>query len=223
METPPRPRVLLVEPELSRSETHVLLQEHRYPLEVVDELRPPWDALQPCDIVVFGDTLSWSRMTEYRMRASRLRHHPLLMVIFESDAARAWRLLTSNLESYVTKPHTVSEFIIKLEHTARRSERLKLEPLLRIEDLTFDPNTQEVFRNGQPIRLTPVSRRILEILMREAHRYVSKEELEQRIWQDEETPPESVRPRIYQLRKAVDEPFPRKLIHTSRGMGYRIG
>ena len=72
------------------------------------------------------------------------------------------------------------------------------------------------------ISLTPALRKLLELLMRETHRVVTREELERRLWGD--APPEGdvLRAHMYALRVAVDKPWPKKLLHTIHGSGYRL-
>jgi DNA-binding response OmpR family regulator len=72
------------------------------------------------------------------------------------------------------------------------------------------------------LELNPVQRKVLELLMRNTHRVVTREELEQHIWGDMLPDNDVLRMHIYSLRNVVDKPFATKLIHTIHGAGYRL-
>ena len=92
--------------------------------------------------------------------------------------------------------------------------------MLKVYDLIFDTHLRTVTRNRQPIHLNRMDLRILELLMRASPAMVTKEQLETEIWRDTYIGSDVLRTHIYRLRKAVDRPFDRPLIHTLHGQGY---
>jgi DNA-binding response OmpR family regulator len=91
-----------------------------------------------------------------------------------------------------------------------------------VGDLFVDLATLRVTRAGQPLALTPIGLRLLVALMRASPRVVSRAELEREVWG--EVPPDSdaLRSHLYNLRKAIDKPFDRPLLHTVAAAGYRL-
>jgi DNA-binding response OmpR family regulator len=92
----------------------------------------------------------------------------------------------------------------------------------QVADLSLDVATQQVTRSGRTLVLTPIGFRLLTALMRASPRVVSRAELERQVWG--EVPPDSdaLRSHLYSLRKAIDRPFDRPLLHTVSARGYRL-
>jgi DNA-binding response OmpR family regulator len=82
--------------------------------------------------------------------------------------------------------------------------------------------TQAIRRAGQEISVAATPRKILELLMRNSHRVVSKQEIEQVVWGEAPESSDLVRIHIHTLRDAIDKPFDAPLLHTIRGIGYRL-
>lgn len=80
----------------------------------------------------------------------------------------------------------------------------------------------KVERVGHRIKLTPIDLHVLELLMRQTCRVVSKRELEKVLWKDEPPDSDAMRAHIHTLRNAIDKPFARALIRTVHGIGYRL-
>lgn len=93
---------------------------------------------------------------------------------------------------------------------------------MQIEDLTLDSSTQTVFRAGQRLELPPIQFKLLKILMRQSPKIVTKQEMIMAVWGDEEPESDALRSHIYNLRKLVDKPFEKKLIHTIYGVGLKM-
>ena len=79
-----------------------------------------------------------------------------------------------------------------------------------------------VRREGQVLKLSPTAFRILRILMRESPKVVSREQLEKELWGDLVPDSDALRSHLYNLRKIIDKPFDRPLLHTVQSAGYRI-
>jgi DNA-binding response OmpR family regulator len=80
----------------------------------------------------------------------------------------------------------------------------------------------EITRAGRPIELTRVCRKILIHLMRASPAMVSRSELEYVIWGHDHPFSDVLRSHMYTLRREIDRPFQQKLLHTVRGLGYRL-
>ncbi len=82
--------------------------------------------------------------------------------------------------------------------------------------------TLEARRDGRLLHLYPACRKLLEVLMRASPAAVSRGELEYALWGDEPPEGDLLRSHVYELRRVVDGPFERKLIHTLPRVGYRL-
>ena len=96
-------------------------------------------------------------------------------------------------------------------------------PLLRVADLVLNPATHEVTRNGRPIVLTRTEFSLLELLMRNAGRVMTREMILDAIWTSEPVESSNLNAFISLLRHKVDRGHRVTLIQTVRGTGYRIG
>lgn len=124
-------------------------------------------------------------------------------------------------DDYLIKPFDLPELEARLTALVRRQRGMPRR--LQVADLIFDLDALSIQRAGHSITLAPIQMRILEFLMQNQHRVVPRTELVRAVWGD--TPPESdaLRAHLYQLRMAIDRPFPTPLLQTVHGLGYRIG
>ena len=124
-------------------------------------------------------------------------------------------------EDYLVKPFAFAELLARVRALLRRGPGAAA--VLRVADLELDPGSHTVARAGADIRLTAKEFGVLEYLMRNAGRVVSKTMIAEHVWDfDLEAETNFIEVFIYTLRKKVDAPFDCSLIHTVRGLGYRI-
>lgn len=94
--------------------------------------------------------------------------------------------------------------------------------VLQVADLVLDTATRRARRGHHELQLTPIGSRLLAILMRASPRVVSRREIEQRIWGDRLPESDTLRSHVYTLRRTIDRPFRRPLLHTIHAEGYRL-
>lgn len=125
-------------------------------------------------------------------------------------------------DDFIGEPFYPQELLARISAMIRQTHRWSTTQTLRVADLQMDLTTHTVSRAGRYISLAPHAFRVLEVLLRESPRVVSRRKLEQALW--ESTPPDSdsLRSHIYGLRKAIDRTYGRKLIHTIKRNGYRV-
>lgn len=99
-----------------------------------------------------------------------------------------------------------------------------MQPITRLtfDDLVYDLQRNEVRRAGRLLRLTPIGRKILEVLVRESPGIVTREELEQAIWGDETPSYNILKVHIHRLRQDVDSKFDLPIIVTIPGRGFAL-
>ncbi len=131
--------------------------------------------------------------------------------------------LNMGADDYITKPFSFQELAARANALLRR----KIDPslnVLRVENLELDPATRKVHRGKREIKLSPKEFDLLFLLMRHAGETVNRQELLRESWGLAlETDSNLVDVYVNYLRKKIDHPGDDKLIHTVRGVGYRIG
>jgi two-component system, OmpR family, copper resistance phosphate regulon response regulator CusR len=130
--------------------------------------------------------------------------------------------LDSGADDYLVKPFEVKELRARLRALLRREMGNKSGDLL-IEDLRLDPATHYVWREEKPIDLTAKEYALLEYMMRNPNRLITREMVIAHLWDyDQSIASNVVDVYIRRLRRKVDDPFKVKLIETIRGAGYRL-
>lgn len=126
-------------------------------------------------------------------------------------------------DDYLTKPFAFSELLARLYALVRRSMTKVDITILTVGDLTMDLIKREVKRGETKIELQPLEFNLLEYLVRNKGRVISKTMLMEHVW-DYYFDPQSnvVEARVYKLREKVDKDFAYPLIHTIRGVGYTV-
>jgi two-component system OmpR family response regulator len=132
--------------------------------------------------------------------------------------------LQAGADDYVPKPFSFAELLARVQALLRRSSQSGSEPTrLQAGDLTLDLLTREVVRGGQKVELQPREFALLEYLMRNAGRVVTKALILEHIFDYSFDPQTNVVDvLVHRLRAKIDKDFPKKLIQTYRGIGYAL-
>jgi DNA-binding response OmpR family regulator len=130
--------------------------------------------------------------------------------------------LELGVDDYLTKPFAAQELEARLCAVIRRNRKQLCGQALRVGDLTYDPATQGATRAGRKIHLSRVGTQLLQILMRESPRVVSRREIEREIWGDDLPESDVLRSHLFNLRKAIDRDFANPLLQTVQSAGYRL-
>jgi DNA-binding response OmpR family regulator len=155
-----------------------------------------------------------------RLRRQRIQT-PILLLTARDSPEDIVRGLDAGADDYLTKPFS---FEVLLARIRARTRTAKARPgsQLRFEDLTLDLAKHEVWRGKTLLRLTRTEFSILECLMRAAGRVVTRDHLINTVWGDRELCNNNLDVFIRFLRAKVEAPDRPKLIHTERGIGYRL-
>ncbi|HCS27446.1 MAG TPA: DNA-binding response regulator [Spongiibacteraceae bacterium] len=157
-----------------------------------------------------------------RLRADGDIRTPIIMLTARHTVDDRVTGLAAGADDYLVKPFSLKELEARILALFRRSQYNSSEQHLTIDDLHYDLGTLEVTRSGQKLTLTPVALKLLKALMSRSPHVVTRVELEHAVWGD--SPPESdaLRAHMHSLRGIIDKPFPKPLIVTVHGIGYRI-
>ena len=124
-------------------------------------------------------------------------------------------------DDYLTKPFSFSELLARVQALIRRASGASEPTRLEVGDISMNLLTRDVVRGGKRIELQPLEFSLLEYLMRNAEKVVSKTMIMEHVWDYNFDPQTNVvEARISRLRDKIDKEFPTKLIHTVRGVGY---
>jgi len=126
-------------------------------------------------------------------------------------------------DDYLVKPFAFSELLARVNALARRPHLRDAETILRVGDLEMDLISRKVTRGSDVIDLQPREFRLLEVLMRNKGRVLTRTMLLERVWSFHFEPKTSVvETHISRLRTKIDRPYGSELIHTVRGSGYTM-
>ena len=183
--------------------------ENDYDALILDLTLPGIDGLEVCQ----------------RLRASG-RTLPILMLTARDGLEDKLEGFASGADDYLVKPFALRELEARLLALARRGQGGQAGTAaerLRVADLELDLATRRLTRAGRQLELPPIPMRLLETLLRRAPGLVTRAELERAVWGDQPPDSDALRAHLHLLRQTIDKPFPRPLLHTVRGFGYRLG
>ena len=133
--------------------------------------------------------------------------------------------LDCGADDYLVKPFAFPELLARIRAMLRRSNLQEGVKILRLANLKLDRITRTVTRGERPLNLTAREFELLEYLLQHQGSIVSREMLSQDVWHETQraTPLDNVIDvHIAHLRKKIDEPFEPKLLHTVRGVGFKL-
>ena len=180
------------------------VKERRPDLVVLDLMMPGVDGLEVCRRLRTEDNL------------------PILLLTARSGTADRVRGLDTGADDYLVKPFAYAELLARVRALLRRAAPVARGESLRLADLTMDLATREV-RRGE--RLIPLSARefaVLEHFLRHPRQVLSREQLLEAVWANEEPDDNVVAVYIGYLRTKLEEGGAERLIHTVRGFGYSL-
>jgi DNA-binding response OmpR family regulator len=157
-----------------------------------------------------------------RLRQEARLATPVLMLTARDSLDDKIAGLESGADDYVVKPFALREVETRLRSLARRAQGAFGPALLTLADLSFDTGTFEVRRAMRHLTLPPIPLKLLETLLRAAPRVVPRAELEQAVWGDSPPDSDALRAHLHILRATLDGPGETPLLHTLRGIGYRL-
>lgn len=155
------------------------------------------------------------------MREAKI-HTPVLLLTAMSNVRDRTKGLDSGADDYLVKPFALEELLARVRALLRRPVEQQA-TVLTVGDLTLDTVAFSVKRAGDEINLTSKEFSLLEYLMRNSGRPISKQVIISHVWDyDADVLPNTVEVYIKYLRSKIDAPYKTALIHTIRGFGYKL-
>jgi heavy metal response regulator len=183
-----------------------LAKQQPYDVAIVDVMLPRRDGLSLID--------------EMRRRGIGT---PVLILSARRSVDDRVKGLQAGGDDYLTKPFAFAELLARVQALVRRATRAPEPTSLTVDGLVLDLLSRRVTRDGKAIDLRPREFALLEYLMRNAGRVVSKTMILSHVWEYNFDPQTNiVDVLVSRLREKIDRPFEKKLLHTVRGVGYVV-
>jgi two-component system OmpR family response regulator len=149
---------------------------------------------------------------------------PILILSSLGEVDDRIRGLRAGGDDYLAKPFAFGELVARLDALVRRSHAVAPETILAVGDLRVNLLTRAVTRAGKSIQLQPREFKLLEFLVRHAEQAVTRTMLLENVWDYHFDPRTNViDTHISKLRQKIDAGFDAPLLHTVRGVGYKLG
>lgn len=217
-------RILIAEDEKTLNATlKKRLEEQSYSVDACLDGQEALDYLDSAEYdVVLLDIMmpKKSRLEVLRALRKKGRQTPVLLLTAKDSIEDRVDGLDAGADDYLVKPFAFEELMARIRVMLRKKSG-QSSNLLSVGDLTLDLGTHTVVRDGQPISLSSREFALLRYLVMNQGMILSRDQIEQHIWNyDYEGSSNMIDVYIRYLRKKIDDPFEKKLIHTVRGAGY---
>ena len=219
--------VLIVEdePEMARLLSRGL-EEEQFEVSVARDGHSALEmsSSRPFDVILLDVMLpKMSGLEVARQLRRREYETPVLMLTARDSLPDIVGGLDAGADDYLTKPFSFLELLARIRALARRNE-FRRKTVLEVQDLVLDVSRLRTFRKGQEIHLSQTEFRLLELLVRNAGRVVSRSDILTKVWgSGREVSENTLDAFVRLLRKKVDQDSDTKLIWTHRGFGYSVG
>jgi heavy metal response regulator len=181
----------------------LLADVNEYDLIILDIMLPGTDGITVC-----------------RELRKRKKDVPIMLLTARDEVKDKVSGLDAGADDYLTKPFAFDELLARVRALSRRKTGQKVTKL-RVADLELDQLTHKVTRGGREIELTSKEYSLLEYLMLNANRVVTRTMISEHVWEDDfDTFTNVINVYINYLRKKIDEGYEKNLIHSIRGTGY---
>jgi two-component system copper resistance phosphate regulon response regulator CusR len=148
---------------------------------------------------------------------------PVIMLTARDTVAERVEALNAGADDYLVKPFSFEELLARVRAVLRRVGA-RAADVLRYEDLLLEPRTRRVSRAGREVQLTAREFALLQFFLEHPGEVLSRTRIVEAVWEhDFDTFSNVVDVYVRYLRQKVDEPFGKRLLHTVRGAGYRLG
>jgi two-component system phosphate regulon response regulator PhoB len=168
-------------------------------------------------------TLSGIELCRQLRRRPATRQLPIIMLTARAEDQDAVRGLDTGADDFITKPFNTEALIARIRALLRRAASVPAKFKLDFHDISLDPASHRVLRNGRALHLGPTEFRLLEFFLRHPKRVFSREDVLNAVWgRDIHVEPRTVDVHIRRLRKAINGPGETDIVRTVRAAGYAL-
>ena len=180
-------------------------RNNKYDLLLLDNIMPERTGKEMCEIL-----------------RKEGRNVPILMLSVKSEATTKVDLLNAGADDYLTKPFSIDELSARIKALLRRPNKIEQE-IYKLDDLTLDVSRHAAKRADKEIYLARKEFALLSYLMQNKGVVLSRSMIMEHVWDMSADPfSNTIESHIVSLRKKIDIPGKKKLIHTIQGRGYKI-
>jgi DNA-binding response OmpR family regulator len=195
----------IVDCSFDGEEAFYILETNSYDLIILDVMIPKIDGITLCK----------------KLRENNI-HTPIIMLTAKSSIEDKVLGLNEGANDYLTKPFSFEELLARINVQLRSGKSLN--NILKLDDLEVNIETKSVKRAKETINLTSKEYVLLEYLMLNQNKLLNEDMINEALWDmDASTASNIVSVYMYRLRNKIDKNTDKKLIHTIRGMGYKMG
>ena len=184
------------------AQADMLISQQQFDAIILDLNLPDGDGIEACE----------------RWKAQCITS-PIIMLTARSSLNERLNGFAVGADDYLVKPFAMEELVARLKVVAQRRPAPQR---LVIGELEIDFANHMVYRQGQQLALSKTGWQILALLARRSPETVSREEIERMLWPDSAPDSDSLRSHIHLLRRVIDRPFERQILHTIRGVGLSL-
>jgi two-component system copper resistance phosphate regulon response regulator CusR len=220
-------KILIVEDEIKIADTLKLgLTEHGYYVEVAYDGQIGYKFFKAHDYNLVILDINLPGINGYELCKQIRRENssiPIIMLTAMSSLADKVEGYDAGADDYLVKPFEFKELLLKVRVLLKRTmnQQLPVGNVLKADGLEMNLDSKEVKRDGAPVNLTAKEFQLLEYLLRNKNRVVSRADIAINVWDiDFDTNTNVIDVYISYLRNKVDKAFEQKLIQTQVGMGY---
>ncbi|AAN57583.1 response regulator transcription factor [Shewanella oneidensis MR-1] len=184
------------------AQAEMLISQQQFDAIILDLNLPDGDGIEACE--------RWK---------AQCFSSPIIMLTARSSLNERLAGFAVGADDYLIKPFAMEELVARLKVVAQRRPAPQR---LTIGDLEIDFANHMVYRQGQLLALSKTGWQIMALLARRSPETVSREEIERMLWPDSAPDSDSLRSHIHLLRRVIDRPFERQILHTIRGVGLSL-
>lgn len=219
-------KILIIEDEVKTVQSLKKgLEEHQMSVEFAHDGQTGKQLAESGNFDVIVSDVVMPKMTGFEL-VKDLRHSgvdtPVLLLTAMGSTDDKVTGFEAGADDYLVKPFEFKELLMRIRALARRGkEGATLKPILTFSDLEMNLDAKTCTRSGKKIDLTPKEFALMEYLIRNQGRVVSKAEIAEKVWDiNFDTGTNVIEVYVSYLRNKLDRPFDKKLIHTIFGLGY---
>ncbi|MEO5348742.1 MAG: response regulator transcription factor [Magnetococcus sp. YQC-3] len=183
-----------------------LAMVHSYDMIVLDLMLPGMDGITLCQ----------------KLRREGKKETPVIMLTARNTLDDKDAGFSSGADDYLVKPFALRELELRIRALSKRAKGTLTLRMLRVADLEYNQETMQARRGERHLELPATALRILELLLQRSPGVVWRRDIEQAVWGDSPPDSDALRVHMHTLRVAIDLPGLPPLLHTLRGVGYRL-